>query len=58
MLLSSQGIKARRPKVVPLKVSLHKLSVWPIYHLTDLSKGSPKPKGSTSRVQGTTPRFR
>ena len=30
-----QGIQARTPKVVLLKVSLHILLVWPVYSLTD-----------------------
>ena len=39
-------------RVVPLNL----LQVWPLYYRKDLEKGSPKPKGTTLRVQGATPR--
>ena len=51
-----QGIKTRTSKVVPLKFLLHILLKRPLYFLQDLEKGSPKPKGTTLRVQGIVPR--
>ena len=43
----NQGIKTRIPKVVPLKVPLNVLLIWPLYYLKDLQKGFAKPNATT-----------
>ena len=45
------------PKVVPLKAPIHILLIWPLDSLRDPSKGTPKPEGTTLKVQGGTLRF-
>ena len=49
-------MKTRAPKVVPLKVLLTIILIWPLYSFRDPETGTPKPKGATLRVQGRTPR--
>ena len=44
------------PKVVDLEVPLNALLIWPLDVIRDPYTGGPKPKGTTSRVQGRTPR--
>ena len=48
-------MKTRTPKVVPLNVPLNILAIWPLYYIKDLEKASPKPKGTTLRIQGGIP---
>ena len=40
-------METRAPKVVPLKVPLNILQIWPVYSLRDSFKGTPKLKDTT-----------